>query len=982
MKRTSLTLLLPAVFVLSLLVLLGGYATIVLGNMRSALMAQAIEAMQAATARSAHRVSTWFDSTETTLRSAAGTKLTRDSIQQLSVILRAQGAEATGFLQRTYVDPNREIGTARDTFDYSADRSAYGLTHAKVHDFFRTMRREHDFYDVFLFDAEGTLVYTVTKEPDLGQNAVTGDLAQTPLGAAFRRAIAAEPAAMVFEDFAPYVYSKDNPASFLAYGVEDATGRKIGVLAIQIPIDLLTRLVSDDGTGSETYAFTLLGTNGYYWTRQADRVISGREPIQTAQVVAAQRGETGALRDARSSSGQPILAAFQPVTEPDLGWAIVTEQDESRISAPVDKEVRRTLLALAALGLAALGIGYAMGRWVARPLAQLTRATIAMLAREPATIGYTARRDEVGALARGLEALRDEQADADANRVEMLFKGKAFATTSTAMMMSDADGKLLYVNAALIELFRRNLPEMRARFPDLDPDHLVGRNISVFHVDHRANTAKMTNPANAQMESDIQIGDQVFALSISAVDDDDGSRAGYVVVWENVSEERRNNAILAAVNAAQVVFEIGLDGRITKLNAMAKAVYLYDEPALLGQHIGILFKAGKAEADATLARALAAGHLSELHHRIARDGSDRFVICNMNVIRNRRGEAQHVVAICTDQTAETTFRSATERSLQARAVEQQQVVDSLRAALDALAEGDLSAQIDTPFPPDYEALRINCNQAAQSLSDTLARVAQVTASILGSADSIATAAADLSRRTESQAATLEQTAAALDTLTSNVRSATESTLKAGGKVRSAHDEACNNGGVVRQAIEAMTAIEQSSHQISKIISVIDDIAFQTNLLALNAGVEAARAGDAGRGFAVVAAEVRALAQRSSDAAKEIKQLISHSELEVSTGAELVGQSGRAVEAIVSDVAAISGIMQEIARAAQDQSSSLAEINAGVAVLDKVTQQNAVMVEQSTAASTLLKQEADKLSHLLSGFTFNQVNVNQRPSCAA
>ncbi len=982
MKRTSLTILLPAVFVLSIVVLLGGYASFVLNDMRTALISQAVTGLQAATARSTYRVDKWFDATEESLKATAGTKFARDSILQLSVVLRAMGPEAPEFLRRTYVDPNPETGTARDSFDYASDRSAYGMIHAKVHDFFRSMRRENGYYDVFLFDADGNLVYTVAKEGDLGQNAMTSDLAKTPLGAAFRNAMDTPSPTVVFEDFAPYVYSNADPASFLAYAVDDTDGRRIGVLAIQLPIELLTTLVSDDGQGGEAYEFTLLGGNGYYWNRQGGTVVAGREPPKTPQILAALRGETDVMQASTNSSGNAVLAAYRPMTSLDTGWAIITELNEELVAAPVMQAIKRTLLALAILGLVALGVGFGIGRWIARPLAQLTQATLSMIARAPTHIGFLKRRDEVGELARGLEVFRQDQLAADANRVEMLFKGKAFSTTSTAMMISDAEGTLLYVNAALIRLFRENITDMRARFPDIDPDRLIGRNISVFHVNHHANTTKMTNPANAQMESDIQIGDQVFALSISAVDDEDGTRAGYVVVWENVREQRRTDAIISAVNSVQAVLEIGLDGRILTMNDIALTVYQYDRAAILGQHLGTLFKAGKSHAEDVLSRVLAQGHLSELHHRIARDGSDRFVICNLNVIRNRRGEAQRVVAICTDQTAETLFRTATERSMQDRAVEQQKVVEALRDALGALAQGDLSVQIDTPFPPDYESLRLNCNQAAQSLSDTLARVAEVAASILGGADNIASAAADLSRRTESQAATLEETAAALDTLTANVRSATEGTHKAGTKVKSAHGEARNNGGVVREAIEAMTAIEQSSHQISKIISVIDDIAFQTNLLALNAGVEAARAGDAGRGFAVVAAEVRALAQRSSDAAKEIKTLISTSETQVGTGAALVGQSGRAVEAIVSDVAEISSIVQDISQAAQDQSNSLAEINAGVAVLDKVTQQNAVMVEESTAASALLKQEADQLSDLLSGFTLSDSRVRRRVGRAA
>ncbi|TGD66202.1 methyl-accepting chemotaxis protein [Tabrizicola sp. WMC-M-20] len=969
MKRTRLTILLPAVFVLSMLALLAGYASFVLTDMRKALITQAITGMEAATARAAQRVDTWFDAAGRTVSSVADTRQTRDSIQQLSVTLRAAEPDAAGFLKRTYTDPNRASGTARDTFDYRMDRSAYGQTHAKVHDYYRSLRREHGFYDVYLFDAEGTLVYSATKAGDLGLNALSGDLANTPLGAAFRRASDAARPSLVFEDLAPYAYANGAPAGFLAHVVVDSAGRKIGVLAIQIPSDLLAGQVSNDGQDAETYRFTLLGTNGTYWMKRGDELVQSRQPPQTPQILAAQRGETGVMESTADSSGETVLAAYRPVSAFGAGWAVITEFEEAQVAAPVRQAILRTLLALGVLGLAALGVGLAIGRWIARPLSLLTQATLSMMAREPVTIRFLNRRDEVGELARGLEVFRQDQAAADANRVEMLFKGKAFATTSIAMMIADAQGTLLYINDALISLFRDNLTDLQARFPGIDPDRLIGRNISVFHGNHAANMSMLTNPA-ARMDSDIQIGGQVFALSVSAVEEDDGSRAGYVVAWENVRDRRRSDAIIAAVNSVQTVLEIGLDGHILSMNDVGLATYHYDRSEIIGQHLGQLFKAGKPQAEDVLSRTIAQGHLTEFHHRVARDGSDRFVICNLNVIRNRRGEAQRVVTICTDQTAETQFRTATERSTQARAVEQQNVVEALRDALGALAQGDLTARIDTDFPPDYESLRLNCNQAAQSLSDTLSRVAEVAASILGGADTIASAAADLSRRTESQAATLEQTAAALDTLTTNVRSATEGTLKAGTKVKSAHDEAHNNGGVVRQAIGAMAAIEQSSHQISKIISVIDDIAFQTNLLALNAGVEAARAGEAGRGFAVVAAEVRALAQRSSEAAKEIKTLISTSEAQVGTGAELVGHSGRAVEAIVSDVAEISSIVQEISQAAQDQSSSLVEINAAVAVLDKVTQQNAVMVEESTAASALLKQEADELSDLLSSFNLN------------
>ncbi|MDE1906832.1 MAG: methyl-accepting chemotaxis protein, partial [Rhodospirillales bacterium] len=238
---------------------------------------------------------------------------------------------------------------------------------------------------------------------------------------------------------------------------------------------------------------------------------------------------------------------------------------------------------------------------------------------------------------------------------------------------------------------------------------------------------------------------------------------------------------------------------------------------------------------------------------------------------------------------------------------------------------------------------------------------------------IAAAADDLSRRTEQQAASLEETAAALDEITATVRRTAEGASHAHEVVTSAQTDAERSGVVVRDAVAAMSGIETSSQQISNIIGVIDEIAFQTNLLALNAGVEAARAGDAGRGFAVVASEVRALAQRSADAAKEIKSLISASTRQVISGVDLVGQTGTALARIVSQIGEISGVVRQIAASAQEQATGLHEVNAAVNQMDQVTQQNAAMVEQSTAACHSLAQETEKLATLTARFQIGETN---------
>ena len=237
----------------------------------------------------------------------------------------------------------------------------------------------------------------------------------------------------------------------------------------------------------------------------------------------------------------------------------------------------------------------------------------------------------------------------------------------------------------------------------------------------------------------------------------------------------------------------------------------------------------------------------------------------------------------------------------------------------------------------------------------------------GSTLEIGHAADNLSRRTEQQAATLEQTAAALDGITTAVRRTAEGAAQARGVVAAAQADAEESGAVVRDAVAAMGDIEASARQIGQIIGVIDEIAFQTNLLALNAGVEAARAGDAGRGFAVVASEVRALAQRSADAAREIKTLIGTSNRQVDRGVTLVGEAGQALVRIVSEVGAINGVVASIAASAEDQAGGLAQVNIAINQMDQMTQQNAAMVEQTTAATHSLAGEAEVLAELTGQF---------------
>ncbi|MGO9133168.1 MAG: methyl-accepting chemotaxis protein, partial [Methylovirgula sp.] len=291
-------------------------------------------------------------------------------------------------------------------------------------------------------------------------------------------------------------------------------------------------------------------------------------------------------------------------------------------------------------------------------------------------------------------------------------------------------------------------------------------------------------------------------------------------------------------------------------------------------------------------------------------------------------------------------------------------VGSITAALGRLSDGDLTCRLSEAFSEEYEKIRADFNMSAEKLQQVMLGVASNTQAIRSGTKEISVAADDLSRRTEQQAASLEETAAALGEITGTVRKTAQGATHARQVVSMAKSDAAKGSDVVRQAINAMSGIEKSSQQIGQIIGVIDEIAFQTNLLALNAGVEAARAGDAGRGFAVVASEVRALAQRSAEAAKEIKGLISASTAQVEDGVDLVGETGKALERIFAQIAEMDTIVSEIATSAQEQANGLQEVNTAVTQMDQVTQQNAAMVEESTAASHTLSQETEELTRLI------------------
>ena len=429
--------------------------------------------------------------------------------------------------------------------------------------------------------------------------------------------------------------------------------------------------------------------------------------------------------------------------------------------------------------------------------------------------------------------------------------------------------------------------------------------------------------------------------------------------------------MVAAIDRSQAVIEFELDGTIVRANQNFLATVGYGLSEIVGcKHAMFVDPAevnGQAYRDfwATLNRG---EFVATKFRRLGKGGREIWIQASYNPILDEAGRPVRVVKFATDITATEHERARAEADRAAAIVrEQEKVVSHVGAGLKRLSEGDLTARISDDLDGAYARVRDDFNSAVQTLSGVVGSVLVASRALASGSDEITSASDDLSRRTEQQAASLEETAAALDQITATVKRSAEGAKQAFDVASGARSEAERSGAVVQEAVAAMHDIQQSAGKISSIIGVIDEIAFQTNLLALNAGVEAARAGEAGKGFAVVASEVRALAQRSAEAAKEIKALISASTAQVERGVGLVGGTGTALTAIVQRVAEIDGLVSEIAASAQEQSTGLSQVNSAVNQMDQVTQQNAAMVEEATAAASQLKSEAGNLARLVGRF---------------
>ncbi|KQT64046.1 MULTISPECIES: methyl-accepting chemotaxis protein [unclassified Aureimonas] len=525
---------------------------------------------------------------------------------------------------------------------------------------------------------------------------------------------------------------------------------------------------------------------------------------------------------------------------------------------------------------------------------------------------------------------------------------------SMAIIEFDLSGKILSANVNFCELM------------EYKPQEIIGQHHRIFVEPDHARSAEYAafwaKLARGEFECDEfkrigKNGKEVFIRgNYNPILNGNGKPLKVVKFCNDITatklSQMENSAKMAAIDRAQAIIEFDIDGTIRTANPNFLSALGYTLSEVIGRHHSIFVEPAFVKSpdyQAFWTKLRAGEFVADEFTRIGKDGRPVYIQASYNPIFDFNGRIVKVVKFATDVTGRVV------------------AVRRLGAALGALAEGDLGSGIDEAFASGLDPIRQSFNTSVETLQGAMKVVRHNADVIQSGSEHIRAASDDLARRTEQQAAAIEETSAALAEMTTSVRLSSRRADEVGDLVSRTKAEAEQSGSIVTKAVEAMGKIEESSDRIGNIIGVIDEIAFQTNLLALNAGVEAARAGEAGRGFAVVAQEVRGLAQRSAEAAKEIKSLISTSRHQVEEGVEFVGRAGESLQGIVDKVAEIDTHVHAIVASARSQASGLSEINVAVGTLDKGTQQNAAMVEESTAACNELSAEVNSLNKLLGQF---------------
>jgi methyl-accepting chemotaxis protein len=914
-------------------------------------------------------------------------------------------------LQAAYIADNPHPLGEKDQLDSAGDGTRYAELHAKYHPQIRDFLTKFGYYDIFLVDIDtGHIVYSVFKELDFATSLLDGPYAQTNFADAFRKAAAANtPGTAFLVDYAAYTPSYEAAAAFIATPVFD-DGVKTGVLIFQMPIDRITEVLSQRTGMGETGEVYMVGDDLSMRSNsrfdENSTILS--KTVDTTGVHAALAGKT-AVDTFPDYRGVEVLSAYAPLAIDDVSWAILAEIDAAEAFADA-RQLGWILFALAAVTAIVIAVsGTLFGRRMSLPVVQAAgvanRITEGSLDNAISIEGN----DESADLLRALDAMQQDlkqriQSEAAAAQNERI--KSALDAVATAVVATDENSEVIYANQAAAELLAQVIP---------GNSELSGRHLgsAVKGIDQQ-----LENTASGRLEHRWEVAQRVVDLVGASVRGDDGSFRGWVVQLfdrtqeiaaaeaerERVERERieaaENLRIKVALdNVGSAVMVADPDRHIIYANEAAMTLFRnaeddirkelphFDVDKMIGNSIDT-FHDNPGHQAGLLER------LSQPHQADMEIGGRSIRIVANPVIDNA-GQRLGTAVEWQDRTAEVAVEreidslvEAASRGDLARRIELDgktgffhQLGTGFNALLDQLsgvfadiarvmgkmADGDLRDTIETDYDGTFDTVKRDVNQTLERMRDVVGRMSEVSDRVSSAVQEIASGNSNLSNRTEQQASSLQQTASSLEELTATVRHNADNAQQANQLASNARQTAERGGQVVTEAVEAMAQISASSSKIAEIVGVIDEIAFQTNLLALNASVEAARAGEQGRGFAVVATEVRNLASRSADAAKEIKDLIQDSGRKVESGSALVNTSGETLSEIVDSVKKVGDIVAEIAAASGQQAAGIDQVNQAVSHMDDITQQNAALAEQTSATSEQVSENANELNAVVGYF---------------
>ena len=738
--------------------------------------------------------------------------------------------------------------------------------------------------------------------------------------------------------------------------------------------------------------------------------------------------ETQIFEGQFSYTSQQMFSEFSAVINQlyalhDESIIILRDVIEERV-AHSSAERNTALIIIAVLFLISFTIGFVIVRSISNSANTLIQAFSKISHQDYSSNFNINRKDEMGIIEKSLAELTAELKEAAIVAIEASKVKQALDSSSMCFMMSNADREIVYMNESVKKLMKESEAAIKKDLPQFDADTLIGTRIDSFHHNPKHQHAVLDQLTKTH-EARLDLGGKSFKLNINPIRDEKGNDLGNSVEWldmtEIFEEEKRVKRVLEALDSSSTNIMIAnAEREVIYMNRsmvdtmeeaesdLRKVLPQFRAGDIMGKsmdrfHANPNHQMGILEGlKDTLISEIKVGrrHFKLTANPIYAENGDRIgtvvewldrtkevnaeIEINDMVTASLRGDFTKRI----DESDKEGFLKIVSEGLNELIKTTESGLNEVSNVLLAISQGDLTKRITSDYQGTFNDLKNYTNSTTENLVSVISKIREASDTINNASSEIAQGNADLSTRTEQQASSLEETASSMEEITSTVRLNAENANQANGLASQASQVASNGGDLIQEVVVTMSSINESSQKIADIIGVIDGIAFQTNILALNAAVEAARAGEQGRGFAVVASEVRTLAQRSANAAKDIKDLISDSVSKVESGNSLVNQSGETMKEIVTAIQRVNDIMSEIAAASAEQASGIDEVSKAVTQMDEMTQQNAALVEEAAAAAESMRTQASELTGRVGTFKLNEsdapaaMNVESAPRAAS